>query len=349
MSSRRRPTATIHWRKHRLKSGKVTKTATLNWSDDRGKQCRISLGPIHPGEAEDIRIAKELELRTGTQVLSYAPLFGEMAEEYLLWRKSEFPDSQERIEQLVNLHLVPAFQYVALDALSPRQVEKYKADRLATEYLPGRRVSEATVAKEVRTLKAILNKAVEWNVIKFSPITVVKPPKIVTSKKIHWFEMQELQTLYSQSGDHAPIWQLMANTGIRRGEACQLLKSQDKGESILIESTRSARTKSGRWREIPLSVNGREALDTLIKASHTDYVLPVMSPHSLTRAFNRDKGSLPGTLHSLRHTFGSHLAIKGTPIRVLQELMGHASTKTTEQYLQVAQKHLTQAIEGFSI
>lgn len=348
MAKRRNPSATIQWRKHKLKSGEITKTATLNWSDG-GHQCRVSLGAIDPGEAEDYRLAKELELRTGAQVFSYSPLFKEMAEEYLAWRKHEFPNSQERIDQLVNLHLIPAFQYVALDAMSPRQVEKYKADRLATEYRKDQRVSEATVAKEVRTLKAIMNKAVEWNVIKFSPIKIVKPPKILTSRKIHWFEMEDLQALYKRSGTHGPIWQLMANTGIRRGEACQLTKSQDKGESILIESTRVARTKSGRWREIPLSVNGREALTALIEASRTDYVLPVMSPHSLTRAFNRDKGDLDGTLHSLRHTFGSHLAIKGTPIRVLQELMGHASTKTTEQYLQIAQKHLTQAIEGFSI
>ncbi len=340
--------ATIQWRKHKRKSGAVTKTATLNWSEG-GRQCRVSLGAISPGKAEDYRLAKQLEMRTGAQVFSYAPLFKEVAEDYLSWRKSEYPDSQERIEGLVNNHLIPAFQYVALDALSPRQVEQYKADRLATEYRKGCLVSEATVAKEVRTLKAIFNKAVAWELITFSPIKIVSPPSIRTSRPIHWYEMEELQILYQNSGDHAAIWQLMANTGIRRGEAGHLKKEHDRGESILIESTSVARTKSRRWREVPLSLNGREALDTLIDRSRTDWVLPIMTPHSLTRAFNRDKGNLDGTLHSLRHTFGSHLAIKGTPIRVLQELMGHASSKTTEQYMQVAQKHLTQAIEGFSI
>lgn len=102
-------------------------------------------------------------------------------------------------------------------------------------------------------------------------------------------------------------------------------------------------------REVPLSINGREALDTLIERTRTDYILPVMTPHSLSRAFSQDKGSVDGSLHSLRHTFGSHLAIKGTPVRVIQELMGHASIRTTEKYLQVAQTHLCQAIDGFSI
>ncbi len=334
--------ATIQWRSHKRKSGEVTKTAYLNWREG-GQQCRKSLGQIDTNEAEDYRLAKELELRTGARVFSYAPLFGEVIDEYLTWRKSEFPDSQIRVDQIVRQHLKAAFQYVALDALTPRQVEQFKADRLAI-------VSEATVAKEVQTLKAMLNKAVEWQLIKFSPIQTVSPPKIRTSRPVHWYSMEQLQTIYTQSPDsHRPIWQLMANTGIRRGEAQNLKIEHDRGESILIESTDEARTKSRRWREIPLSVNGRSALDSLIGESRTEYVLPIMIPNSLTRAFKRDKGSLDGSLHSLRHTFGSHLAIKGTPGRVLQELMGHSSIKTTEKYLHVAQDHLSQAIEGFSI
>ena len=334
--------ATIEWRPYRRKSGTVTKSAYLNWSDG-GEQCRKSLGHISEKEAEDYRLAKELELRTGSAVFSYAALFGEFIEEYLTWRKSEYPDSQFRVDQIVRQHLVPAFQYVALDAMNPRQVEKFKADRLKL-------VSEASVKKEVQTLKAILNKAAEWQLIKFSPIQIVKPPIVRTSRPIHWYSMEELLTLYDQSpASHKLIWQLMANTGIRRGEAHKLKIEHDLGESILIESTTVARTKSLRWREVPLSINGREALDCLIAESRTEYVLPVMIPNSLTRGFKRDKGDLDGTLHSLRHTFGTHQGLKGTPVKVLQELMGHASIKTTEKYLHAAQTHLARAIDGFNI
>ena len=335
---------TIEWRKHKRKSGSVTKTAYLNWSDpETGKQCRVSLGKVSDSEAEGFRLGKEYELQTGAAVLSYAPLFSAMAEDYLHWRKSEYPDSQFRVKQIVEDHLLPAFQYFSLDSLNPRQVEKYKANRL-------KHVSEASVAKEVQTLKAMLTKAVEWQLIKFSPIQTVSPPRIRTSRPIHWYSMEDLQTLYGQSPvSHKLIWQLMANTGMRRGEAQNLKIEHDCGESIIIESTAEARTKSRKWREVPLSVNGREALDALLKVTRTNYVLPIMIPNSLTRAFKRDKGDLDGSLHSLRHTFGSHLAVKGTPVRVLQELMGHSSIKTTEKYLHVAQDHLSKAINGFSI
>ncbi|HET7786264.1 MAG TPA: tyrosine-type recombinase/integrase, partial [Myxococcales bacterium] len=42
-------------------------------------------------------------------------------------------------------------------------------------------------------------------------------------------------------------------------------------------------------------------------------------------------------LHRLRHTFCSHLAMRGAPAKVVQELAGHADLKTTMRYMHLAQ------------
>ncbi|MCK9176021.1 MAG: tyrosine-type recombinase/integrase, partial [Desulforhopalus sp.] len=47
-----------------------------------------------------------------------------------------------------------------------------------------------------------------------------------------------------------------------------------------------------------------------------------------------------GTVHTLRHSFATHMLEKGTNIRMLQELLGHADVKTTEIYTHVMRKDL---------
>jgi integrase len=101
--------------------------------------------------------------------------------------------------------------------------------------------------------------------------------------------------------------------------------------------------KSGKPREIPMGDDVIEALrahrhkrGSLVFCDAAGNVLTAgLLERPLKRALKR-AGLRAIGWHVLRHTFASHLAMRGVPLKVIQELLGHSSIVTTMRYAHLA-------------
>lgn len=303
----------------------------LNWTDpDTDKRRHKSLGKvgtIPKRDLDSILRIKEYEISTGARLLNAnrrpAPRFDQFVRDYKLWHQAEYPDSTYRVQQIIDDHLEPEFGVTPLNLLTVRQVEDWKTRRRFA-------VRPLTVEKELRVFMAVINRAVDLKVIPDNPVSIVQPPQNLDSKPHHYYQADELLLLYAIS-NYGPVWRFLANTGLRRGEA-GILRRLWITDAVRIQSTGEERTKAGEWRKIPLTDGAREALTLLPDAG--PYLLPRITPESLSRAFTRDArfAGLSGSLHSLRHTYICHLLLAGVPIRTVQLYAGHAHISTTEKY-----------------
>lgn len=149
-----------------------------------------------------------------------------------------------------------------------------------------------------------------------------------------------------EEAPHGALWLLLACTGLRRGEVVKVRQSRDvvsdgQATVIRVESDELGRTKSGRWREIPLNAAAQSALIRLpdrIADCH---------PDTLGDWFRVESKALGigGSLHRLRHTFCAHLVMAGVPLRRVQLLAGHADYKTTELYAHLAPDGAAEAVD----
>jgi integrase/recombinase XerD len=106
--------------------------------------------------------------------------------------------------------------------------------------------------------------------------------------------------------------------------------------------------KGEKERLIPIADIALEALDKYIKASpfEHEYLWLNYKGKNLSRisAFKITKKYLNVSPHVLRHSYATSLIIGGADLRVVQELLGHASLNTTQIYTHIQKQNLKDTI-----
>lgn len=224
-----------------------------------------------------------------------------------------------------------------------------------------------------RNLKAAFNVAKNWGYIQSNPFLRIKLPKQQLNKAVYP-TVEELDKIINQlkmkclkmgtSKRRKEGYELIIDiiitayfTGLRISEILNLkFNNVDFNNGFIIVGDAKFTTKGRNQRSVPMIDKIKELLEkrSIEKRDKSDFVFRTKSGKRFTKNYIsktykkicRELGLDEGIrFHSNRHAFGSLLATKGVPIYHIKEIMGHASSITSERYSHVKEDTLKESIQ----
>jgi integrase len=261
------------------------------------------------------------------------------------------PSAVKAKQMILRVHLVPAFGTQRLDAIDVRKIEGYKSTKLKEGCQP------KTVNTHLAVLGKLLRVAVEWNVLPFAPrVRLLREPK----PPFDFLTFEEAEQLLARCEEEEP-WKTMLlvamRTGLRPGEL-RALRWQDVNLSSGLVTVRVNEVngilgtpKDHDEREVGLCDDALAALKQL-RHQRSERVfchpdgrkLKVTECRAPLRRACKQAGLREITWYDLRHTFASHLTMRGVPLKVVQELMGHAAIEMTMRYAHLSPESKREAV-----
>lgn len=258
-------------------------------------------------------------------------------------RVANKPSTVESKELVLRRHILPRLGMLRLDEISYEHVEDLKIYLATSERKSGKKRSAKTVNNVMATLHRLLVIARKRSLIsslpEFEPIRCPPP-------EFDFLNFQEADRLIAAAKEE---WQTLITfalrTGMRRGELVAL-RWQDvdleAGKVIVRQSIWRGIIgvpKSHKPREIPLSASvvailkaHRHLRGPLVFCDLDGNYLRVNKLNQVIAAVCKRAGLRHIGWHVLRHTFASHLAMRGVAVKAIQELLGHASIQMTMRY-----------------
>lgn len=272
------------------------------------------------------------------------------------WFKDYVIPNNKYSEQLAKKYvlsssLVPFFGNMPIGKISAHDIEQYKAQQVKRGF------TNKTIRNRLTVLNKCVSTAYEWLRLEGAP-PKIKWPKCVPPS-IDYLSPEECELLLSHA--NGIIYEMILTalrTGMRQGELRGLQWSSIDwlNQNVAVRHTRDDHRKvlvppkNNRERHIPLDVDVYALLCRRKKGTGYVFVDKFGRPFDKKRLsyrigiLRKSAGLRKIGWHTLRHTFASHLAMRGVPMAAIKDLMGHSSITTTMMYAHVAPSALREAI-----
>ena len=270
------------------------------------------------------------------------------------------PSYLRSTEQCVRVHLVRFFGDTDMREIGVELVESFKAAKSKV-------LAPKTVNNHLGVLGKMFSSAIAWGYAERNPVTAVKPMRLMP-QEIRFWEADQSEAFLAKvkvlRPDWFPFFLCALRTGMRMGELFAVRwQDVDMVQGVIRVTWNHTHgslgsPKSGKGRVIAMSDELRAALRDH-RHLNGELVFPWTGGEYLTinrvkhpfRTCVRAAGIPLIRLHDLRHSFASQLVVKNVPIRVVQELLGHADIRMTMRYAHLspaASATFVQVLDGGS-
>jgi integrase/recombinase XerC len=229
--------------------------------------------------------------------------------------------------------------------------------------LQRRGLSRRTAARALSAVRSLFRYLQEHHGVPNNVAKAARVPKL--EKRLPtWLEKEQTERLFAWAEERAredefqpvrdlAILELFYSTGMRLSELAGLsLESVD-----LLSDQARVRGKGRKERIVPIGSRAVNALRRYLNVRESVARLPGsdrralflgrrgkrLTPRSIQLAMHRMFDAVGGDelrVHSLRHTFATHMLDAGADLRAVQELLGHASLSTTQVYTHTSVERL---------
>jgi integrase len=309
-----------HWYRERRRLTITSKSAAHRWGQDRERHL-LQHGP--PQKKKEVPTLEE-----------FAPKF---LEGYARADRHK-PSGVASKESILRIHLIPALGSHKLDAITNAQVQQLKLHLTAK--------AAKTVNNVLTVLNVVLKAAVDLGVIDRLPCSIRLVPVEHRDAAFHDFDAYERLLDAADAIDWRTylIVLLGGEGGLRVGEIVALKWADIDLERRQISVRHSdwqgqlTTPKNGRGRFVAMTERVAVALrkHRHLRSSRVLYKDdggPITRQGAWSRVrYAAHRANVPTGVHILRHSFCSHLVMRGAAMRSVQELVGHQSLAMTQRY-----------------
>ncbi len=275
--------------------------------------------------------------------------------DYLAMQRRLSEATQSVYEHEVSLFLASDVDYESDGA---NRVEAYLVEQVRTRHL-----SERSVAKMISALRSFFSFLQLSKIREDNPVLLIQRarqqqslPQVASIAQVDAL-LQSIDVSDPLGFRDRTLFELIYSCGLRISEACNLEVSDYQGTSIRVVGKRH------KIRIVPLGEIARSWVDSYLKDVRRELVgmhgsvkalFVGRRGRKLTRQaiYKRfisycEAAGLDAKVHTLRHSFATHLLQGGADLRSVQELLGHSDIKTTQIYTHVDTRQLQKAYEQY--